>query len=210
MATRLKQPAGAGWYSSRSFGLHPGPVGRWLPRLFLCAALLAALLAGLRGFHAWQAQQANRQMRAGLAAPGAPAQVLLAHAIALERQQRYDEALSAYADAQALGSAAVRQAVRVNSANLYLRRGIAAARDEGNPERAMALLQLAKSGYRQALRVQPDDWNTRYNFELAQRILPDLEARTWRRSGDNDELQERLLKDKGAWTEMIGQPRGMH
>ncbi|MCW5262761.1 hypothetical protein D5045_22245 [Verminephrobacter eiseniae] len=186
--------------------------GRWLPWLCLLAALLAAALAGARAFDAWQAAQTNQQMSAGLAAPGAPAPVLLAHAIALERQGRFDEALSAYADAQALGSDSVRQAVRVNVANLYLRRGIEAARDEGSTERAMALLQLAKSGYRRALRIQPDDWNTRYNFELALRVLPDLEVRNWRRPGSDldDEAQQRLLKDKAAWTEMVGPPRGMH
>jgi len=186
--------------------------GRWLPWLCLLTALLAAALAGARAFDAWQAAQTNQQMSAGLAAPGAPAPVLLAHAIALERQGRFDEALSAYADAQALGSDSVRQAVRVNVANLYLRRGIEAARDEGSTERAMALLQLAKSGYRRALRIQPDDWNTRYNFELALRVLPDLEVRNWRRPGSDldDEAQQRLLKDKAAWTEMVGPPRGMH
>ncbi|HSI58493.1 MAG TPA: hypothetical protein VLA16_13120 [Ideonella sp.] len=184
--------------------------GRWLPRLCLAAALLAAALAVERGVAAWEAREANRQMALGVTSPGAPAPVVLAHAMALERQGRHDEALGAYAEAEVLGSESVRQAVRVNVANLYLRRGIDAARDEGNAQRAIVMLQLAKAGYRRALRAQPDDWNTRYNLELALRVLPDFEARDWRRSDSEAEVEDRLLKDKAAWTEMVGQPRGMH
>ena len=74
----------------------------------------------------------------------------------------------------------------------------------------MVLIQLAKAGYRRALRDDPDDWNTRYNFELALRILPDLEVRNRRRSGDERDTEEEQKKDKSAWSEMVGQPRGMH
>lgn len=188
----------------------PAALGRWLPRLCLLAAALALALAAGRAVDAWQAAQANRQIGAGTAKPGAPAAVWFAHAIALERQGRFDEALDAYAEAQRFGGERLRQAVQVNSANLYLRRGIAVARDQGQSERAMALLQLAKSGYRQALRSQPDDWNARYNFELALRILPDLELRHWRQSGDETAQEPPPLKDKAAWSEISGAPRGMH
>ena len=60
------------------------------------------------------------------------------------------------------------------------------------------------------LRERPDEWNARYNLELAQRLVPDYEVRNWRRSGSEAEVEEALKRDKSAWTEMIGTPRGMH
>ncbi|MBK1714891.1 tetratricopeptide repeat protein [Rubrivivax gelatinosus] len=185
-----------------------------LRRLLPPAALLLALLAGAaaleRAWTGWQQARSNEQM--ALAEPprdGVP-RVLLARAIVLEQQGRIEEALSDYAEVEVLGDAALRHAARVNVANLYLRRGIAVARDDGHAQRALVLLQLAKAGYRRALRQRPDDWDARYNLELAQRLLPDLEPRNWRRSGDEAELSEAMKKDKAAWTDMVGQPRGMH
>lgn len=184
--------------------------GRWLPRLCGLIALAALALAAERSVAAWQASQANRLIAAGSTEPDAPPSVLLAHAVALERAGRFDDALNAYAEAEALGSPAVRHAVQVNVANLYLRRGIEAARGEGHAQRALVLLQLAKAGYRRALQERPDDWNARYNYELTLRVLPDFEVRNWRRSGNEAEVEEALKKDKAAWTEMVGTPRGMH
>ncbi len=184
--------------------------GPWWSRGFLLLAIVACACAVARGVAAWQQTQANQRISAGAALPGDDPRVLFAQAVALDHRGRIDEAMSAYAETEALGSPVLRHAVRVNVANLHLRQGIAAAREEGGAQRAMALLLLAKSGLRRALREDPDDWNARYNLELATRVLPDFEARSWRRSGDESEIEEALRKDKPAWTEMIGQPRGMH
>lgn len=182
---------------------------RALPGLCLGLALLALALAAQRGWVAWRDAAANRAMLAGTTSPGAPPRVVLAHAIVLEQRHDWDEALSAYAEAEALGDATVRHAVHVNLANLYLRRGIAAAREDGNAPRSLVLLQLAKSNYRRALRDDPDDWNARYNLELTTRLVPDFEQRDWRQTGNDTALEDPALRDKPAWTEMIGQPRGM-
>ena len=184
--------------------------GHWWALSFGIVAVLA--LAGTleRGLAAWRATQANNLIERGETVDRAPAEVLFAHALALERAGRADDALGVYAEAEVVGNEALRQAVHVNVANLYLRRGLVAARDENQAQRAMVLIQLAKAGYRRALREDPDDWNTRYNFELALRILPDLEVRNRRRSGDERDTEEEQKKDKSAWSEMVGQPRGMH
>jgi len=186
---------------------------RAAPALCLLVLLGATAVAVERGWAAWQQAAVNR----ALAAPGIPGlnggddpRLVLARAVRLEQAQRFEEALGEYAGLEALGDATLRHAARVNAANLYLKRGIEAARDEDNASRAMALLQLAKGGYRRALRERPDDWNARYNLELAQRLLPDTEVRHWRRSGNDAEVEDALKEDKAAWTEMVGQPRGMH
>lgn len=188
----------------------PATPGRWLPPLCLLLGLAALAAAAERGFTAWQSARANALMARGETAPDASPSVLLAHAAALERAGRFDDALNTYAEAQALGSPPLRHAVQVNVANLYLRRGIEAARGEGHAQQALVLLQLAKAGYRRALQHDPDDWNARYNYELTLRVLPDFEQRNWRRSANEAEVEEALRKDKSAWTEMVGTPRGMH
>lgn len=187
----------------------PAPGLLWSVALLTLAAIALAF-AVARGHAAWQADRANQLIATGATAERAPAEVVFAHALALDRAGRHDDALAAYAEAEVLGNETLRHAVRVNVANLYLRRGIAAAADEGNAQRAMVLIQLAKAGYRRALRDDPDDWNARYNLELALRVLPDLEVRNWRRSGNESEIEEHLKKEKSAWADMVGQPRGMH
>jgi hypothetical protein len=41
------------------------------------------------------------------------------------------------------------------------------------PGQALALIELAKEGYREVLRQESDDWAARYNLERAQRLVPD-------------------------------------
>lgn len=183
---------------------------RLFPSLCLALAACALVVAAQRGWTGWQQAHSNAQMQLDEPPESGAPRVVFARAIALERQGRFEEALSVYAEAETLGSEALRYAVRVNTANLFLRRGIAVAQEDGHAQRAMVMLQLAKAGYRRALRERPGDWDVRYNLELALRVLPDLEARNWRRSGNEAEVQEALKKDKAAWTEMVGQPRGMH
>lgn len=181
---------------------------RLAPACLLLAALALAAAAE-RGWSAWRQAQDNARMALAEPPQDREPRVLLARAVALEARGRFDEALADYAEVEARDDAALRHAARVNVANLYLRRGIAVAREDGNAERALVLLQLAKSGLRRALRERPDDWNARYNLELAQRLLPDVVPRDWRRSGDEPEIPEAMKRDKSAWTEMVSPPRGM-
>lgn len=191
--------------------LNPWPaLRRALPSVCLGLAAIGGIVAIERCWTGWQHSRSNAQMALPEPPHAGVPRVLLARAIELERQGRFEEALSDYAEVEVLGEEGLRYAARVNVANLYLKRGIDVAREDGNAQRALVLLQLAKSGYRRALRERPDDWNARYNLELAQRLLPDLEVRNWRRSGNESDVQEALKKDKAAWTEMVGQPRGMH
>ncbi|MBL8527159.1 MAG: hypothetical protein JNL68_05695 [Burkholderiales bacterium] len=181
-----------------------------LTTLAAVTAIGCLALAALAAFNAWRATLANRDIAAGKAPPGAPVLVLFARAHALQRDRRWDEALSTYSEVEAIASPEVAHAARFNASNIYLRRAIAVALEEGSPEKAITLVEIAKSGYRHVLRERPDEWNARYNLELAQRLVPDYEVRNWRRSGSEAEVEEALKRDKSAWTEMIGTPRGMH
>jgi mxaK protein len=63
-------------------------------------------------------------------------------------------------------------AARYNSANLLMRQALV-LRDGEAPGQALPLIELAKQGYREVLRADPELWDARYNFERAQRAQPD-------------------------------------
>jgi mxaK protein len=142
------------------------------------AALLGALLAGWAGVDALRLariERLNVQIDAGAALPddpGAPAELRFAVAHAQAASGAGEAALVRYGTL--LDDARLGQAARYNSANLLLRQGIA-LRAAAHPGQALALIELAKEGYREVLRRDPDDWPARYNLERAQRLVPDPE-----------------------------------
>ena len=50
-----------------------------------------------------------------------------------------------------------------------------AVQNSPNPGQAVTLIELAKQGYRELLRNDPEHWDARYNLERAQRLLPEPE-----------------------------------
>lgn len=138
-----------------------------------------ALLAGLAAVDGWQlaaAQRINAQIASGGLPPedpGAPAELRFAHAYAQAASGAGEAALTRYGALHA--DTPLGQAARYNGANLLLRQGIA-LRASSQPGQALALIELAKEGYREVLRHDADDWAARYNLERAQRLVPDPEG----------------------------------
>jgi mxaK protein len=103
-----------------------------------------------------------------------PPQMRFAQAYALAHAQAASGALQAalnrygaLQDDTPLG-----QAARYNGANLLMRQAIE-MRAGLQPGQALALIELAKEGYREVLRHDPGHWDARYNLERAQRLVPD-------------------------------------
>jgi len=67
----------------------------------------------------------------------------------------------------------VGQAARYNLANHYLREGL--RRDQPGAK-TRPLIELAKQRYRDLLLIEPQNWNARYNLELALRAAPEPAA----------------------------------
>jgi mxaK protein len=138
-----------------------------------------ALLLGLGGAAAvdalglWRAQRVNALISAG-AAPadvdGVPPELRFALAYAEAASGAGAAALNRYGALQ--GESTLGQAARYNAANLLLRQGMA-LQASAQPGQALALVELAKEGYRDILRHDPLDWPARYNLERAQRLVPD-------------------------------------
>ncbi|HEV7136485.1 MAG TPA: hypothetical protein VGN43_07615 [Steroidobacteraceae bacterium] len=146
----------------------------WLRR---APALLVILLAGAAaydGLHWWSAARIDHRIRsanilpdtARLAPPVAFAQgyALTARGDNLRALTRYRQA------AQSGGPLAV--AALYNIGNLHLREGLA-AQAAGQKAQSLALFELAKQSYRDALAIDPGYWDAKYNLERTLRLAPD-------------------------------------
>ena len=152
------------------------PVNRRLVVRLAAAALLAvAAAAAFDGLQLQRVQALNTQIAAGTlpaVTPQEPPELRFARAHALARGGQADEAIKQYGllqDDPLVGAAA-----RYNGAGLLLRQA-QALHDAQRKGQALALVELAKEGYRDLLRRHPDDWPSRYNLERAQRLVPEPE-----------------------------------
>ena len=95
----------------------------------------------------------------------------LARANALSLGGSFNEAESAFNELINQNKLnAIGQAAQYNLANAYLRQGM---RSDVPASRRGPMLELAKQRYRDLLRVMPNDWDARYNLELALRLAPE-------------------------------------
>ena len=153
----------------------------------LIVVLLAALLYD--GFHLLRASKVNRAlMTMEGAGDGDNANGLgdenphlrFARAYSLQQDGEFEPALHAYASIDVAEDDPMREQIRYNLANLYLRRALQ-YRDSGTDDLALPLVELAKEYYRELLRRDSQDWAAKYNLELALRVAPET---------DLDEVQE--------------------
>lgn len=87
----------------------------------------------------------------------------------------YLRALTLYKQVANEAPPGLRIAARYNSANLHLREALR-LRDSDNfslMTQVLPLLELAKAGYREVLRDDPQHWDARYNLERALRLAPE-------------------------------------
>ena len=105
---------------------------------------------------------------------GASREARLAWGIALSSAKRYGEAGSVF-EALIDGGApdVIGRAALFDLANMYLRQG---AGDGADAVRSLPLIEQAKARYRALLRIEPDDWDARYNLERALRVAPETVA----------------------------------
>lgn len=157
-------------------GLNLGIKRRTLLKLAWGALALLAGAAAFDGARLMADERINAQIASGPLPPEdpeAPAELRFAQAYAQAASGAAEAALTRYGALQA--DTPLGQAARYNGANLLLRQGIA-LRAGAQPGQALALVELAKEGYREVLRLDADDWAARYNLERAQRLVADPEG----------------------------------
>jgi mxaK protein len=128
-------------------------------------------------------------------------QEILARVSESVRRDHMDEAQSTLSIAAENLPAQVHGEALYNIANA---RTIAAgeAVRKGDLDNGAALINLAKSEYRLALQFDPENWDARYNMDVAQRIVRDLPL------GDNPDTKS-LETPKKLWTDLPGVPKGL-
>jgi mxaK protein len=133
----------------------------------------------------------------------APLEVRLARAVYLAAKDRHEEALDAYGYLVEQGDPQLRVTALFDLGNLHLRRALAHV-EQNEINRALPLVELAKDAYKKALRLDPSHWDSKYNLEVAMRLLPEMD-RIRRDAGEDKEEEE----EGTLWTTVPGFPRGL-
>jgi mxaK protein len=142
------------------------------------APLLMLILAGAAvydGLRWWSAARIDSRIRSGVILPDtarlAP-QVAFAQGYMLAGRGDNLRALTRYREAADAGGRRLAVAALYNIGNLHLRQALA-SQDAGQKAQALALFELAKQSYRDALALEPGYWDAKYNLERALRLAPD-------------------------------------
>lgn len=144
---------------------------------------------------------AGEDVSLGSVITGKP-ELRLARAYYLKQKQRYDDALAVLDVILDKGKADLKVKVRFNLGNLYLEQAVQHV-ENGNMHHAVPLVTLAKQAYRQALALDSQFWDAKYNLEVAMRLLPEMERLNLEGPQEPDNAKTEL------WTTIPGMPRGL-
>jgi mxaK protein len=144
--------------------------------IFAAASLALAALAAAQWLRLAQAERVDRAI-ALAAQPAGPDRALpearYAHALALARAGRYEDALAAQKAFVQDEQGPLRRAMLYDLGNLHLREAL--RKGPAELDAALPLVELAKQSYRDVLRADPDDWDARYNLERALALAPEAD-----------------------------------
>ena len=130
------------------------------------------------------------------------AELHLAYASYLKRKHRYNEAQATLSHIIDQGESKTRVISRYNLGNTYLSQAIELAESMQINE-ATALAALAKQAYRQALLLDSQYWDAKYNLDVAMRLLPEMDRISLQ--NDDPAPQEKVK----LWATVPGFPRGL-
>jgi mxaK protein len=159
--------------------------------VFALASLALAVPAVLQALRLQQAERINRAIAQAADPAGSDGdfpEARFAHALALSRTGGYEAALAAHKALLQGERGPLRAAALYNLGNLHLRQAL--RNGPGRAVEALPLVELAKQGYRDALRADPGNWDARYNLERALWLAPEIDAQA---SEDNEPPPAREL-----------------
>jgi mxaK protein len=135
------------------------------------AAVCGAVAIGY-GVQLAQANRINAAITSASAGTASVPQAQLARAISLAKAGKFTAALKAYKSLLD-SSDEVRLPALYNLGNLNMREAL--KNGQGEAQRALPLIELAKQSYRDDLRSNPADWDARYNLERALWLSPEYD-----------------------------------
>ncbi len=171
--------------------------------LFGALSLTCAAVAVFQTWHLGKLKAENQQLaqlrsaveKKNLAVPAAGSNRLaLAYANALARAGEIDAAVEAYSRLR-LQEPESRTGLNAlfNLGNLHFRQGLLGQRN-GKPD-FLPDIELAKQRYRDLLRIDPDNWDARYNLEQALRLAPEQNSAL--SDAEKDIKERRRIKLRG-------------
>lgn len=128
--------------------------------------------------------------------------VVLARLHYLLSRDRIDEAQSLLDQAAPYMGREARADALYNMANARLRVAFSEI-EKRDLDRAVPLVRLAKDDYRRALAVRPENWDYKFNLDVAMRLVRDFPEQG---SSADEETEEGA---KRVWTDLPGIPRGL-
>jgi mxaK protein len=140
--------------------------------LFAVCATALALGALVEVTQLQRAHRVNAAISGASSASSDAPEAQLAEAQRLAAAGQYEAAVKIYKRLSQDERPDLRRVARYNAGNAYLRQAL-----RNGPERALEalpLIELAKQSYRDLLREAPDDWDARYNLELALWLAPEV------------------------------------
>lgn len=141
---------------------------------FALVAGTCGTLAIWCGLRLHQAERINSAIAAThiSAVDNAVPEVQLAHALSLARAGQFTAALKLYKSLLD-ASDEIRLPALYDLGNLNMREAL--KNGQGEAQRFMPLIELAKQSYRDDLRGNPADWDARYNLERALWLSPEYD-----------------------------------
>ncbi len=173
----------------------------------LALALIGALHSGNSVYQTAKTNQLISQLNQGkdinadLRNTAVP-ELQLARATYLKNKQRFTEAQAILSQIINQSNQQMQTVGRYNLGNTYLVQAIALAESLQINE-AIALATLAKQAYRQALALDSQYWDAKYNLEVAMRLLPEMDRII--EEQDEPAPQEKVK----LWATVPGFPRGL-
>lgn len=128
--------------------------------------------------------------------------VLMARSEFLLQRDRREEAQALLDASSSIADPKLRARLIANHGNARIRDAIAAVERADN-DKAIPLTRLAKDEYRLALRLDPDAWDIKYNFDVAMRIVRDFPGY----EKDSEDVPPDA--PKRLWTDLPGVPKGL-
>ncbi|MDO9381765.1 MAG: hypothetical protein Q7T86_02785 [Hyphomicrobiaceae bacterium] len=175
-------------------------------------SLIVALLLGslaMLAYSLWQLYELNWQnaqitaLASGedAGANASAGEVQLARAAFLAARNRFDDAQAVVDAAKLTAKPHTLSRMLYNQANTNVRRAFAAI-EAGKADAAIPLTKLAKDAYREALRLDPQAWNAKYNYDVASRLMRDFPGH----EQDGEEVPPE--SEVKLWTDLPGVPQG--
>jgi mxaK protein len=147
---------------------------RTVHTLFGTVAILCAVACATQGFRLHEALRINTAIQGArvIADDDRAPQARLAQALRLARAGKFNLALKTY---KSLLDAPddIRLPALYDLANLNMREALKDG--QGEAQKKLPLIELAKQSYRDVLRGNPADWDARYNLERALWLSPEYD-----------------------------------